>query len=106
MAKIKGARKWMLPLCCVAIWGILKTSDARAQVRPFYEDKTIRIVDYGTAGAAAICWPGWWLVTCQNRLPEIRRSLFRICPAPIFVILFCALSGLAVWRFKSALRSC
>jgi hypothetical protein len=53
MAKIKGARKWMLPLCCVAIWGILKTSDARAQVRPFYEDKTIRIVDYGTAGGGS-----------------------------------------------------
>ena len=50
IAKIKGERKWMLPLCCVAIWGILETSDTRAQARPFYEDKTIRIVDYGTAG--------------------------------------------------------
>lgn len=53
MAKIKGARKWMLPLCCVAVWGILRTSDAGAQARPFYEDKTIRIVDYGTAGGGS-----------------------------------------------------
>ena len=53
MAGVKRARTWMLPLCCIAVWGILRTSDAGAQARPFYEDKTIRIVDYGTAGGGS-----------------------------------------------------
>jgi tripartite-type tricarboxylate transporter receptor subunit TctC len=53
MAKVKSARNWVLPLCCAAIWGILENRDARAQARPYYEDKTIRILDYGTAGGGS-----------------------------------------------------
>ena len=53
MARVKSPRIWVLPLCCAAIWGILEIRDARAQTRPFYEDKTIRIVDYGTAGGGS-----------------------------------------------------
>lgn len=53
MARVKSARKWILSFCCVAIWGISEIRDARAQARPFYEDKTIRIVDYGTAGGGS-----------------------------------------------------
>src|SRR5687768_10252527 len=53
MTRSSKARKWVLLFCCAAIWGILQTPNAWAEARPFYEDKTIRIVDYGTAGGGS-----------------------------------------------------
>ena len=44
---------WVLLFCCATISVILQTLNAWAQARPFYEDKTIRIVDYGTAGGGS-----------------------------------------------------
>ena len=44
---------WVLLFCCATISVILQTLDAWAQARPFYEDKTIRVVDYGTAGGGS-----------------------------------------------------
>ena len=50
---MQNARMRILLVCCAAVFGILQAGDARAQARPVYEDKTIRIVDYGTAGGGS-----------------------------------------------------
>ncbi len=52
MTRSRKVRRWVLLFCCAAIWIILQTLNAWAQAR-FYEDKTIRIVDYGTAGGGS-----------------------------------------------------
>jgi len=53
MTRSRKVRKWVLLFCCATISVILQTLNAWAQARPFYEDKTIRIVDYGTAGGGS-----------------------------------------------------
>ena len=53
MTGSSNARKKGWFFCCAVIWSILQNLDAWAQARPFYEDKTIRIIDYGTAGGGS-----------------------------------------------------
>ena len=70
------ARRWMLPLCCVGHLGDFWKPATPGSIPSVLPDKTVASSIMGRPGAAAICWPGWWLVTCQtaSRKSAGRRS--------------------------------